>query len=87
MSDVRQINRERIQALLEREERRFVEEHPKSEVLFREASSSLLGGVPMNWMSRWAGAFPIFVSEAHGARFTDVDGHEYVDLCLGTRAR
>jgi glutamate-1-semialdehyde 2,1-aminomutase len=37
----------------------------------------------MNWMSRWAGAFPIFVAEAHGARFTDVDGHEYVDLCLG----
>jgi len=25
----------------------------------------------------------VFVKEARGARFTDVDGHEYVDLCLG----
>ena len=37
----------------------------------------------MHWMVKWAGAFPLFVHEAHGARFTDVDGHEYVDLCLG----
>jgi glutamate-1-semialdehyde 2,1-aminomutase len=37
----------------------------------------------MPWMSEWAGRYPIFVAEAHGARFTDVDGHEYVDLCLG----
>jgi glutamate-1-semialdehyde 2,1-aminomutase len=37
----------------------------------------------MNWMVKWAGAFPVFVQQAAGARFTDVDGHEYVDLCLG----
>ena len=37
----------------------------------------------MPWMTRWAGAFPVFVDHASGARFTDVDGHEYVDLCLG----
>ncbi len=37
----------------------------------------------MNWMRRWPGAFPVFVAEAHGARFVDVDGHEYIDLCLG----
>ena len=34
-------------------------------------------------MIRWPGGFPVFVAEAHGARFTDVDGHEYVDFCLG----
>ena len=27
--------------------------------------------------------FPVYVAEAEGARFTDVDGHEYVDFCLG----
>ncbi|MEA2439897.1 MAG: glutamate-semialdehyde -aminomutase [Thermoleophilaceae bacterium] len=43
----------------------------------------MLGGVPMPWMMRWAGGFPIVAAEAHGARLTDVDGHEYVDLCLG----
>jgi glutamate-1-semialdehyde 2,1-aminomutase len=37
----------------------------------------------MNWMTKWAGAFPPFVREAHGAELFDVDGHRYVDLCLG----
>src|SRR6185369_15680441 len=45
--------------------------------------SSLLGGVPMNWMKKWAGPFPIFVKSAQGAHFTDVDGRDYIDLCLG----
>lgn len=37
----------------------------------------------MPWMTRWPGAFPIVVDQAHGARFTDIDGHDYIDLCLG----
>jgi glutamate-1-semialdehyde 2,1-aminomutase len=37
----------------------------------------------MNWMRKWAGAFPVFVAHAQGAHFRDVDGREYVDLCLG----
>ncbi len=37
----------------------------------------------MPWMTRWPGAFPIVFDTASGARFTDVDGLEYVDLCLG----
>ena len=37
----------------------------------------------MPWMMRWAGGFPVFAREASGARIVDVDGHEYVDLCLG----
>jgi len=77
------IDRARVAALLEREERRFEGEHPRSRELFERARGSLLGGVPMNWMVRWAGAHPVFVHEAHGARFVDVDGREYVDLCLG----
>jgi glutamate-1-semialdehyde 2,1-aminomutase len=31
----------------------------------------------------WAGGFPLFFSEASGARVTDVDGHVFVDFCLG----
>jgi len=68
---------------MQREEERFVATHPKSKTLFERACQSLLGGVPMNWMAKWAGAFPVFVADARGAHFTDVDGHEYVDLCLG----
>src|SRR3954463_16831357 len=40
----------------------------------------------MPWMIRWPGGFPVFAAEAHGARFLDVDGHEYVDFCLGDTA-
>ncbi len=57
--------------------------HPGSAALAEEARGSLLAGVPMPWMTRWPGAFPLFCASASGARFTDVDGLEYVDLCLG----
>jgi glutamate-1-semialdehyde 2,1-aminomutase len=77
------IDRERLRLLQRREDERFVAEHPRSAALAERARRSLLGGVPMNWMNKWAGAFPIFVASAHGARFSDVDGNEYVDLCLG----
>ena len=43
----------------------------------------MLDGVPMNWMTRWSSPFPPYVAEAHGARFICVDGHEYIDFCLG----
>ena len=77
------IDRIRLRSLMSSEEQKFVAEHPKSAALYERAQCSLLGGVPMNWMKKWAGKFPVFVAEAHGAHFTDVDGHEYVDLCLG----
>ena len=37
----------------------------------------------MSWMAKWAGPFPVYVESASGSRFIDVDGIEYVDLCLG----
>ena len=77
------IDRTRLESLMQREQKRFVDEHPKSKALFERARKSLLGGVPMNWMAKWAGAFPPFVREAQGAHFYDEDGHHYVDLCLG----
>jgi len=66
-----------------REEARFAETHPRSRALAAQARESLFEGVPMHWMRKWPGGFPVFVAEARGARFTDVDGHEYVDFCLG----
>jgi len=77
------LSRERLRSLMQREEARFVADRPKSRALFERAQKSLLSGVPMHWMVKWAGAFPVFVAEAHGAHFTDVDGHEYIDFCLG----
>jgi glutamate-1-semialdehyde 2,1-aminomutase len=80
---MRTIDRPRLQSLMDREQKRFVADRPKSAALFERARKSLLGGVPMNWMAKWAGAFPPFVREARGAEFFDVDGHRYIDLCLG----
>jgi glutamate-1-semialdehyde 2,1-aminomutase len=77
------IDRTLLASLMQREQQRFIDDNPKSKVLFERAGKSLLGGVPMNWMVKWAGAFPPFVREAQGAHFCDVDGHRYVDLCLG----
>ena len=75
-----------LDALLARELERFEREHPRSRELALEARESLLSGVPMPWMVRWPGGFPVFADEAHCARFRDVDGHEYVDFCLGDTA-
>src|SRR6266446_3677062 len=77
------IDRDRLQSLMQSEQKKFIDERPKSKALFERARKSLLGGVPMNWMAKWAGAFPPFVREAHGAEFFDVDGHRYIDFCLG----
>ena len=80
---MKSINRQRLKSLMEREQKRFVDERPKSKALFERARKSLLGGVPMNWMVKWAGVFPPFVREAQGSQFFDVDGHRYVDFCFG----
>jgi glutamate-1-semialdehyde 2,1-aminomutase len=73
----------RLAALQAREEARFVETHPRSRELANRALENLFEGVPMHWMRKWPGGFPVFVQEAKGARFVDVDGIEYVDFCLG----
>ncbi len=77
------IDRDRLTRLIEAERRRFREEHPRSKAAFERARSSQLGGVPMNWMDRWVGGFPVVLDHAEGARATDVDGHTYIDFCLG----
>jgi glutamate-1-semialdehyde 2,1-aminomutase len=73
----------RVKDLLERERDRFIAAHPQSIAYQRRAESSMLSGVPMNWMTRWASPSPIVVDSAHGAQISDIDGNSYVDLCLG----
>jgi glutamate-1-semialdehyde 2,1-aminomutase len=77
------IDRERLAKLLTAERERFAEGHPRSRELFDEARGSLLAGVPMSWMAKWAGGHPVYLEEARGSRVRDVDGNQYVDLCLG----
>ncbi len=77
------ITLEKVKELLAREEKRYAEARPKSKALYEKAQRCCVGGVPMSWMRIWPGGFPIFVREAKGAYLTDVDGHRYLDLCLG----
>lgn len=77
------IDRTRLATLQAREEERFTETHPGSAARVGPAAAHLLGGVPMNWMARWPGRFPVFAAEAKGAHLVDVDGNEYIDFCLG----
>jgi len=77
------IDRVRLNTFFEGERQDFIAKHPKSQKLAERAKESLLGGIPMNWMQRWASDFPIFIKEAEGAYITDVDGYRYLDLCLG----
>ncbi len=77
------IERDRIKELTRREQERFADSHPLSHELHERAGASLLSGVPMNWMTRWPGNFPVFFERAEGAELADVDGNVYADLCLG----
>ena len=77
------INRTRLTQLRIKEDARFLSLHPKSGELFEQGKASMPGGVPMSWMAKWPGAYPVFVESAKGARFNDVDGNTYIDFCLG----
>ena len=72
-----------LRDLARAERERFAAARPRSRAAYEEARRHLLGGVPMPWMAKWAGGFPIYLAEARGATVVDVDGHEYADLCLG----
>ena len=81
--DTSTVDRARLARLMTAEGDRFARAHPRSAALHERAKASLLDGVPMNWMSEWASPFPLFVESAAGAAFRCVDGHDYVDFCLG----
>ena len=65
------------------EVQRFIDQHPESQAVANQSHSSLLAGVPMPWMKRWAGPFPVVADRAEGGRIFDIDGNKYVDFCLG----
>jgi glutamate-1-semialdehyde 2,1-aminomutase len=76
------VDRGRLEALLERERADYTAAHPRASALFA-AAGHLFGHVPMTWMAKWSGGFPLYLERATGNRILDVDGHEYVDFALG----
>ena len=73
----------RLEQLFAKELELFVETHPESKKLHDKAAGPMMNGVPMSWMKKWPGPYPVYVAIAKGAHFTDVDGNDYVDFCLG----
>ncbi|MER5382781.1 transaminase [Streptomyces sp. NPDC002688] len=76
------MDRTRLQQLLARESAEAERRNPRSRAAY-ERADHLFGRVPMTWMNKTAGAFPRYLDTARGARITDIDGHEYIDFCLG----
>lgn len=76
------IDRSRLATLLDRERSAYTAAHPRSAELFG-AADHLFGRVPMTWMAKWSGGFPLYLDTAHGNTITDVDGCTYIDFALG----
>ena len=79
------INRDRLTELVARERALYVQQHPRSAAHY-SAARNLFGRVPMTWMNKWPGGFPLYLAGARGNRITDVDGIEYIDFALKAKA-
>ncbi|MFL6179110.1 MAG: transaminase [Actinomycetes bacterium] len=76
-------DRARLADLIGRERSTYAANHPRSREAFDAAQQNLFGGVPMTWMAKWSGGFPLYLDAAHGNRISDIDGFTYVDFALG----
>ena len=76
---------EHVARLHATETERFVAEHPACAELAAAGRATMAYGVPMSWMAKWPGGFPVHATEATGAHFTCADGIEHVDLAAAQR--
>lgn len=76
------VNRAHLQVALQEERNTYRARNPRSAAAY-QAADHLFGRVPMTWMNKWSGGFPLYLDQAHGNRIIDIDGHEYVDFALG----
>jgi glutamate-1-semialdehyde 2,1-aminomutase len=72
-----------LDAVIARERSNYLAARPRCAALAAAAGEHFPAGVPMHWMRDWPMPVPLYVQAAQGATLTDVDGHCYVDFCLG----
>lgn len=82
-STYRHLDPARLAALRERERAAYIAQNPRSQALAQRAAQHLMFGVPLHWMTDWSMPFALHVDHAKGACITDIDGHRYIDFCLG----
>jgi glutamate-1-semialdehyde 2,1-aminomutase len=68
----------RLDELIAREEKRFMERQPRSAALIERARRALAGGVTSSWQIARPQA--VWLRHGIGSKVWDVDGHQYVDL-------
>ncbi len=76
------VDRSKLTQLVASEKTLYEKRHPGSKKLY-ETSNNLFARVPMTWMNKWAGGFPLSFVSAHGTTITDVDGNQFIDFALG----
>ncbi|MGH2629341.1 MAG: aminotransferase class III-fold pyridoxal phosphate-dependent enzyme [Actinomycetota bacterium] len=70
----------KVRDLKEREDARFEDSHPMSIDARRRGEAVMPNGVPMSWLLTSYDHPPLWVDDAKGARFRDLDGNEYADF-------
>src|SRR3954471_7666071 len=78
---MRQIDRQRILELTEREAKRLDERTPQSQAMYERAREVLSGGVASSYQLR--DPWPIYLEHGEGPRVWDVDGNEFYDFHNG----
>ena len=72
-----------LRAFRAAQELQYRASRPVSARLAEEARGGWVNGVPMQWMTDWPLPFPLIIDRGEGSGLTDVDGHDYIDFCLG----
>jgi glutamate-1-semialdehyde 2,1-aminomutase len=80
MTGLTEQQRERLRIMRDREDAAFRARVPASLALGSRARASMPAGVPMPWMAGYYRTPPLWLTGGRGPRFTDVDGHEYLDF-------
>ena len=83
MSAAKTISPQALYQLQQSQRQRYADLHPYSLALSEQTQAQWLFGVPLHWMNDWSTPFPLFMQSAQGVELVDVDGHAYVDFCLG----
>jgi len=76
-----EIDLDRVDRLIEAEERSLEQKHPRSIEYRAVAARHLAGGVSSSWQA--APPHAVYVTRGKGSRIWDLDGNEYVDFHLG----
>ncbi len=74
----REVNRDRVRQIGEREEADYRRRTPRSAELHARARKSLPLGVASSFQTY--DPYPLFMTDARGSRIWDVDGNEYIDF-------